>query len=142
MDDLESRAAQALADIDKADTLEALDALRVGLLGKSGIVTAALKALGALAPDERKARGAEVNRVKDRLADALAARKQCWSRPSWIAGWPPRSSTSACLVATASAAASIRSPARWSASRRSSRGSATSAPTVPRSRTTGTTSRR
>jgi phenylalanyl-tRNA synthetase alpha chain len=76
MDDLDSRAAQALADIDKADTLEALDALRVGLLGKNGIVTAALKTLGALAPDERKARGAEVNRVKDRLADALAARKQ------------------------------------------------------------------
>jgi phenylalanyl-tRNA synthetase alpha chain len=76
MDDLDSRAAQALADIDKADTLDALDALRVSLLGKSGIVTAALKALGALAPDERKARGAEVNRIKDRLADALAARKQ------------------------------------------------------------------
>lgn len=76
MDDLDSRAASALADIDKADTLEALDALRVGLLGKNGIVTAALKTLGALAADERKARGAEVNRVKDRLAEALAARKQ------------------------------------------------------------------
>jgi phenylalanyl-tRNA synthetase alpha chain len=76
MDDLESRAAQARADIDKADTLEVLDALRVGLLGKSGIVTAALKSLGALAPDERKARGAEVNTVKQALADALAARKQ------------------------------------------------------------------
>ena len=76
MDDLDSRATQALADIGKAETLEALDALRVGLLGKSGIVTAALKTLGTLAPDERKARGAEVNKVKDRLADALAARKQ------------------------------------------------------------------
>ncbi len=76
MDDLDSRATLALADIDKADTLEVLDALRVGLLGKSGIVTAALKSLGALAPDERKLRGAEVNRVKDRLADALSARKQ------------------------------------------------------------------
>ncbi|MFC5435724.1 phenylalanine--tRNA ligase subunit alpha [Rhodanobacter umsongensis] len=76
MDDLDSRAAQALADIDGADTLEALDAMRVGLLGKSGVVTAALKALGALAPDERKARGAAVNRVKERLADALAVRKQ------------------------------------------------------------------
>ncbi|MGN6329517.1 MAG: phenylalanine--tRNA ligase subunit alpha [Rhodanobacter sp.] len=76
MDDLESRAAQALADIGNAATLDALDALRVGLLGKSGIVTAALKSLGTLAPDERKARGAEVNTVKQALADALAARKQ------------------------------------------------------------------
>ena len=75
MDDLDRRAAQALADIEGAASLDALDALRVGLLGKSGIVTAALKSLGALAPDERKARGAEVNRVKERLADALATRK-------------------------------------------------------------------
>ncbi len=75
MDDLDSRAAQALADIESTDTLEALDALRVGLLGKSGVVTAALKSLGALAPDARKARGAEVNRIRDRLAEALAARK-------------------------------------------------------------------
>jgi phenylalanyl-tRNA synthetase alpha chain len=32
---------------------EALEALRVGLLGKSGSITAQLKALGALPPDER-----------------------------------------------------------------------------------------
>ena len=75
MDDLESRATQALAAIGNAATLEALDALRVSLLGKSGVVTVALKSLGALAPDERKARGAEVNTVKQALADALAARK-------------------------------------------------------------------
>jgi phenylalanyl-tRNA synthetase alpha chain len=76
MDDLESPAAQASADIDSAATLDALDALRVSLLGKSGIVTAALKALGALPADERKARGATVNQIKQRLAEALAARKQ------------------------------------------------------------------
>jgi len=75
MDDLDSRAAQALTDIEKTDTLDALDALRVSLLGKSGVVTAALKALGALSPEERKTRGAEVNRLKDRLNDALSARK-------------------------------------------------------------------
>jgi phenylalanyl-tRNA synthetase alpha chain len=80
MDDLEIRAAQALADIERAATLPALDALRVGLLGKSGIVTGALKTLGSLAPDERKARGAQVNVLKQRLADALAARKQVLER--------------------------------------------------------------
>jgi len=75
MDDLDSRAATALADIGKAASLEALDALRVGLLGKNGTITAELKTLGALGPEERKARGAEVNRVKQRLAEALAERK-------------------------------------------------------------------
>jgi phenylalanyl-tRNA synthetase alpha chain len=76
MEDLDSRATQALTEIDKADTLDSLDALRVSLLGKSGIVTAALKTLGSLSPEEKKSRGAEVNRVKERIADALAARKQ------------------------------------------------------------------
>ncbi len=66
---------RSLDQIAAADSLDALDALRVALLGKSGAVTAALKALGALPPDERKARGAEVNRVKERLAEAIAARK-------------------------------------------------------------------
>ncbi len=75
MDDLESRAAQGSTAIDNAGTLEALDALRVSLLGKSGVVTAALKALGALPADERKARGAAVNQIKQHLAEALAARK-------------------------------------------------------------------
>src|SRR5690349_22795032 len=75
MDDLERQAAQALAGIEQAETLDTLESLRVGLLGKSGIVTAALKTLGTLAPDVRKVRGAEVNKVKERLADALGARK-------------------------------------------------------------------
>ena len=66
---------RSLAQIAGADSLEALDGLRVGLLGKNGVVTAALKALGALPPDERKARGAEVNRVKEQLAEAIAQRK-------------------------------------------------------------------
>ena len=65
-----------LGEIAGADSLDALDALRVALLGKNGSVTAALKALGTLAPDERKARGAEVNAAKQRLAAAIAARRQ------------------------------------------------------------------
>ncbi|HKE46435.1 MAG TPA: phenylalanine--tRNA ligase subunit alpha, partial [Rhodanobacteraceae bacterium] len=67
--------ARALDDIAAAPTLESLDALRVSLLGRSGAITVALKSLGALPPEERKARGAEVNRAKDRIAEAIAARK-------------------------------------------------------------------
>jgi phenylalanyl-tRNA synthetase alpha chain len=59
---------------DAAD-LESLDALRVALLGKSGLITEQLKALGKLAPDERKLRGEQVNLAKGRLQDAIAARK-------------------------------------------------------------------
>ena len=57
MDDLNSLVDEALESIAAAATLEALDAVRVRLLGKSGSVTALLKSLGKLAPDERRAHG-------------------------------------------------------------------------------------
>ena len=75
MDDLQSVATRATTDIDNATTLDALDALRVSLLGKTGVVTTALKALGALPAEERKTRGAAVNQIKQRLAETLGARK-------------------------------------------------------------------
>jgi phenylalanyl-tRNA synthetase alpha chain len=75
-DPLDSLAAGAQAEIAAAGTLEALDALRVRLLGKQGEITGQLKQLGALPPDERKAHGERINRIKDVVADALAARKE------------------------------------------------------------------
>ncbi len=76
MDDLNSLVDEALESIAAAATLEALDAVRVRLLGKSGSVTALLKSLGKLAPDERRAQGERINVVRDRLGDALAQRKE------------------------------------------------------------------
>jgi phenylalanyl-tRNA synthetase alpha chain len=76
MDTLTQRTDEALAAIAAAATLDALEAQRVALLGKNGAITAELKALGKLSPDERKARGTEVNAAKQRIADALSARKQ------------------------------------------------------------------
>ncbi len=75
MDAFNTRIEQAQAEIAAAASLEILEALRVALLGKSGFVTAELKALGALAAEARKARGAEVNRARDALATAIAARR-------------------------------------------------------------------
>ena len=57
-----------------------LEAQRVALLGKSGAITAELKALGQLSPEERRARGAEVNAVKEQLVAAIAARKEILER--------------------------------------------------------------
>lgn len=72
---LDTVLADALARIETTADLATLDQLRVEYLGKSGSVTALLKTLGSLAPDERKQRGAEVNRVRDAIGAALAARK-------------------------------------------------------------------
>lgn len=75
MSDIESLTRSALAEVEAAGGLEALDALRVSLLGKNGSITGQLKQLGALAPEERKLAGEAVNRAKDALAAAIAARK-------------------------------------------------------------------
>jgi phenylalanyl-tRNA synthetase alpha chain len=75
MDTLKQRIDGALAAIAAAATLDTLEAERVALLGKSGALTAELKALGKLPPDERKLRGAEVNAAKGQVAAAIAARK-------------------------------------------------------------------
>ncbi len=75
MSDIEQLSTQAQADIAGASTPDALESLRVALLGKSGSVTAQLKSLGALPADQRKAAGEAINRVRDAIGDALAARK-------------------------------------------------------------------
>src|SRR5579884_3553075 len=58
-----------------ADEAE-LESLRVAALGKNGSVTALLKTLGSLSPEERKTRGPAINGLKDRVTAAIAARKQ------------------------------------------------------------------
>ena len=75
MDGIDSLLEQALRDIASANAPDALEHLRVGLLGKQGSVTTQLKALGALPADERKAAGEAINRARDAIGDALAARK-------------------------------------------------------------------
>jgi phenylalanyl-tRNA synthetase alpha chain len=71
---LEALLEESLAAIAQAPDLRALDDIRVRLLGKKGEITARLKALSALAPDARKAAGAEVNAARDRLAAAIEDR--------------------------------------------------------------------
>lgn len=75
MSEIESLSAQALSDIAAASTPDALEALRVALLGKSGSITAQLKSLGALPGDQRKAAGEAINRARDVIGEALAMRK-------------------------------------------------------------------
>ena len=64
-----------LADIAATTDLQALDAVRVKWLGKKGLLTEALKALGRLAEAERRVAGKVLNEVRDGLNEALAARK-------------------------------------------------------------------
>ena len=71
--DLQSR---ALASIDASETLQQLDDLRVQYLGKKGEVTAQLKTLGSMEPEQRKAFGQAVNATRDALNQAINARRK------------------------------------------------------------------
>lgn len=75
MSDLDTLRQQALADIAQAASPDALEQLRVVLLGKSGSITAQLKALGSLPADQRKAAGEAINQLRDAVTDALTARR-------------------------------------------------------------------
>lgn len=66
----------ALAKIAAADTVAALEDVRVFALGKKGVISERMKALGQMAPDERKAAGAALNVLKDKIASAIDAKKQ------------------------------------------------------------------
>lgn len=75
MSDIQSLTTQALADVAAAQSPDALEQLRVALLGKSGSITSQLKQLGALPADERKAAGEAINQARDALTRALGERK-------------------------------------------------------------------
>jgi phenylalanyl-tRNA synthetase alpha chain len=72
---LDDLATDARTRIGASASLAELEALKVELFGKKGAITAQLKSLGALAPDERKAAGARINAVRDALVSLVEARK-------------------------------------------------------------------
>ncbi|MGQ9364719.1 phenylalanine--tRNA ligase subunit alpha [Azospirillum sp. ST 5-10] len=66
---------ELLTLVNEAPDLAALEEVRVAALGKKGRVTGLMKELGGLSPDERRARGAALNALKDEIAAAIDARK-------------------------------------------------------------------
>ena len=65
-----------LTAINGTNSTTELEEARVHYLGKKGIFTEQLKALGAMAPEERKARGQALNAAKQQVSDAIDARAQ------------------------------------------------------------------
>jgi phenylalanyl-tRNA synthetase alpha chain len=74
-EDLETLRAETIGALDHAADLRAWDSIRVATLGKSGALTTLLKELGKTAPEQRRERGAALNRLKEDLAAAIEARR-------------------------------------------------------------------
>ena len=73
--DLDRMSSDWLGRIDAAADLAALEAVRVAALGKQGEVTALLKTLGGMTPDERQAEGPRIHALREAVTGAIAARK-------------------------------------------------------------------
>jgi len=75
MSDIETLQTELITAIDSASTLEALEAVRVSALGKQGSVSALLKTMGGMSPEERQTQGPIINGLRESITSALAAKK-------------------------------------------------------------------
>ena len=75
MSELDTLETELLGRIDAALDEAALEDVRVSALGKKGAVSEKMKTLGKMTPEERQVMGPALNGLKNRVADAIAARK-------------------------------------------------------------------
>ncbi len=75
MTDIEKLNAELTAAVDAAQSLDALEGVRVDALGKKGRLTELMKTLAGLAPEARKERGQAFNALKDDIAGKIERRK-------------------------------------------------------------------
>lgn len=72
---LEKIKEEALGELKNADSLKALDAVRVSYLGKKGKITGLLKSMKEVAPEDRPAFGAMVNDARNEVEGLLEEKK-------------------------------------------------------------------
>ncbi len=76
MNDLDKLVQAAQADFAGARQSAELENAKARFLGKSGRLTDLLKGLGAMPPEEKKSRGAEINLAKSRIEALLTAARE------------------------------------------------------------------
>lgn len=75
MNELDDLVSAAAADFAAVSAPAALEDAKARYLGKSGRITELLKGLASATPEEKKARGAQINAAKQRVEAALTARR-------------------------------------------------------------------
>lgn len=71
MTDIQALKTEITQEIVAANDLKSLDDVRVTVLGKKGRITALMKTLGTMDPEERKTIGQALNQLKDEIADVI-----------------------------------------------------------------------
>lgn len=75
MSDITALKQDLSGQIEAANDLKALDDVRVTALGKKGQITALMKTLGKMSPEERQTKGPQLNQLKDEIAEAIKSRE-------------------------------------------------------------------
>ena len=75
MSEIEKLERETMSAISQARDEAGLEAVRVATLGKKGAISELLKTLGAMSADERKTKGPLINGLRDRVMDAINARR-------------------------------------------------------------------
>ena len=101
-DDLEALKTETDAALAAAADLRAWDAVRIAVLGRNGSLTGMLRDLGKTPPEQRRERGAALNRLKDALTVGDRERARPRSRtPRWTPVCRRSGSTRPCRRARA-----------------------------------------
>jgi phenylalanyl-tRNA synthetase alpha chain len=75
MTDIQTIEADILGRVAGADTLGALEQVRIDALGKQGRVSALLKSLGGMTTEERQTQGPVINVLRESVTQAIATKK-------------------------------------------------------------------
>ncbi len=80
MSEIKALENEIIAQIDGASDETALENIRVASLGKKGSISARMKTLGQMSAEERKVAGPALNGMKNRVGEAIIARKSILAR--------------------------------------------------------------
>jgi phenylalanyl-tRNA synthetase alpha chain len=75
MTDIATLQSHILAATDAAISLDVLEAVRIDALGKQGSVSALLKTMGQMSPEERQVQGPVINGLREAVTTAIAGKK-------------------------------------------------------------------
>src|SRR5687767_13523677 len=73
---LDALGEDALKGVDQAASLDALESVRINILGKKGALSEVLRGLGGVTAEERPKIGAVANQWKQKIETAITSREQ------------------------------------------------------------------
>jgi phenylalanyl-tRNA synthetase alpha chain len=73
--DIEAIGKRLMQLVERSKDMDALESARIAVLGKNGELTALLKTLGSMSPEERQTQGPIINGLRESITTALTAKK-------------------------------------------------------------------